>query len=999
VALIRWDNAGYLYLQVQRRREDEFIERNIQPRTKRFFNQARLTYISAKDIQVCFQQKVSLYSSLLYQNPEFPDANRLEDYVEPRHGSIREENIGHKDVSFSQEHNGFLANMINTIYGECELQSLSDDKASLHLSRPLVFTKTGLSLSEKLQILDAVQYMLFPALGVITFALDYITDRPVLLYLYDEPAVGGFAANSKIVAEKLKKSQLHNYFGVVQSLSSEEIYHETLAFYLRQDLPVERAAKLFKFIETEFTFSEKEELELIQSALLYIKEEHWTKIINQRFSADAKYRRLLQILPIKLRITTLKQTLEKVGKNLATYAPYHLAAINGSEIGNETAESLRELLKEAIRNSSSEALDQLQEDLRIPLYKELILIAYANREEVSSTRRERLRFRSTDKIDAHSQLILQALMARGENAFFECIRAFQTIDHIRNFLIDKILEGLEKNWCNWDITLTLEFWKSIPNKLSNIFLTILKYSLRNPTQYIALAEHPSEFKSFLLEGSAILNVWHSARLQDQEPADQGDDHRSLLNVLSALQQKRLSILLRAACLELSKPLTVEHIGFASWWLMSELVYTETDSFIKDYEEFLGHYRNNWQAGALKISSHPLFLLSGGRLGGSLSLIECCQKYDAENQRNYLDEDLLTAILNVWILQKIPIPTLDINYLVDKLPDEKSNMALTKIVLNDREEQRVTVLQLESQVALRWLKETDQLRMSYIVESRDFLFELLISLKEPSIELIRHMITVDPGAYPLRGGWKEYANYIKYLYERYWRVSFHDAFVEDYIALAIQLIYSPNIASKYRLVLRKLVEFRYTSQNTDSLLDENILNGLLDLTYENEEPTQDIQRRADQILRKFLMRPDLANLLSNLEINTLRALRNYSHLTEEKLLDTNIIKFLDNEYTQRGRRVSSIHVDTEYDPAILFDSPDAEKASPEPKNRKINNQDYSTALINDQPSINNAKTTFLEKFLILVLILFTTIIILEIWVAMNPTVFNGVWQIAQEFLTR
>jgi hypothetical protein len=984
VALIPWDNTGYLYLQVQRRREDEFIERNVKSRTKRFFNQARFTYISNKDIRASLQQKVSLYSSLLHQNPEFSNTNRLEDYVEPRHGNIREWEISYKDISFRQANNAFLADVVNAIYGEYNHQPIVDANVSSRLSRPLTFIQPGLSLAEKLQIIDAAQYLLFPLLGVITFALDYITDRPVLLYLYDEAPVSSPAASANIVTETaLMDSSTENYFGALQSLASEEIYHDRLSYYLREDLPPEIAVRLFRLIETQFSFSDREELELIQGTLSYIRDEHWTKITRGRFSADAKFLRLLRILPIPLRIKLLKQKLEKVGKNVATYAPYHLAAIKG-ETNNE---GFRELVIEAILNSRPETLDQVPDSLRGPFYEELILIDYKSRRaDRSSTPRALLRFRSTENTDTRGQLILQTLMERGEPAFFEGIKRFLSTD-LHDFLMDEIINSLEENRSNWDLVRTLMFWKSIPNKTSDNFLAILKFLLKNKTKYADLTKRPSEFKDFLLEGSAILD-WSNSKVHEQESTDKGDYHRrSLLNALSTLREQRISILLREACIEVSKPLSVEHIGFASWWLMNELAYIPTDNFRKDYAALLNHYRDTLQHDVLEISNESLFLLSGGSQGGKLSLVECCKKLGVEDIRISLNEELWMAILGIWIIQKLPIPTVDIDYLVGKLPDEKSNMALARIVLNRVEKQRSAVLQLGSPAALRWLQQTNtnKQRASYISEDQDRLFELLISLKKPSIEFIRYMLIFDLGAYPTRVGWREYATSIKYAYERYWKASFHDPFVEDYITLAVQLMDSPGINAEYRLVLIKMVEFRFLNQNADNIVEEKILDGLLNLANENEEPIQDIQRRAEKILLQFLRRADLALLLSNLEMDTIRKLRNYSHMKENKLADTEFVKVLDNEYIQRSQRLSPNYSEKSSS-AIFSNDADAKTTSTQPK-------------ISGQGLINKAKLSFLEIFLIVVFALILAVIILEIWVAFNPDIFDTMWQMIREFLSR
>ena len=66
VAMIKWGNDNFFYVQVQRRYENEFAPLGTAPLTNRAFNQVRLTYLPHNDIIESFcNQKIGLYSSLL----------------------------------------------------------------------------------------------------------------------------------------------------------------------------------------------------------------------------------------------------------------------------------------------------------------------------------------------------------------------------------------------------------------------------------------------------------------------------------------------------------------------------------------------------------------------------------------------------------------------------------------------------------------------------------------------------------------------------------------------------------------------------------------------------------------------------------------------------------------------------------------------------------------------------------------------------------------------
>jgi len=64
-------------------------------------------------------------------------------------------------------------------------------------------------------------------------------------------------------------------------------------------------------------------------------------------------------MPEKLRILILKQILESEGQNLASYAPYHIAAISGTVVSDKINQGIKGLLKDAVRNSPPYVLDQI----------------------------------------------------------------------------------------------------------------------------------------------------------------------------------------------------------------------------------------------------------------------------------------------------------------------------------------------------------------------------------------------------------------------------------------------------------------------------------------------------------------------------------------------------------------------------------------------------------------------------------------------------------------
>jgi len=104
----------------------------------------------------------------------------------------------------------------------------------------------------------------------------------------------------------------------------------------------------------------------------------------------------------------------------------------------------------------------------------------------------------------------------------------------------------------------------------------------------------------------------------------------------------------------------------------------------------------------------------------------------------------------------------------------------------------SLLKLEFQQVLKWLKDTKNIRWSYINEkNQDVLFELILKFAIDDVEALRYLLIDDPGSYRLGISWNEYTKFAKTFYLKNKQIS-RDLYIEDYLNLAIHLSDSQNL---------------------------------------------------------------------------------------------------------------------------------------------------------------------------------------------------------------
>jgi hypothetical protein len=189
-------SKGYsLFIQIQRREEGE-LARSLKKtaRLNRPFNQIRFTYLDLQEIEKelvnAVKMGIGIYSCMIFRNPS-PDLLKkeisLKDYKSVV-GNTRSRYHAHATtVSFGDE--GRLRRIINTLGGYFSKEGFNNWKVKLK--------DLPLSTEEKINLLDAMQVLLWPVCGLFSFSLDFVSEHPdINFHLYETSNKNVFDLNN-----------------------------------------------------------------------------------------------------------------------------------------------------------------------------------------------------------------------------------------------------------------------------------------------------------------------------------------------------------------------------------------------------------------------------------------------------------------------------------------------------------------------------------------------------------------------------------------------------------------------------------------------------------------------------------------------------------------------------------------------------------------------------------------------------------------------------------
>lgn len=976
-AFMPWDEAHYIFMQLQQRKEDEFVDKDkFASGTQRSFNQSRFTFINKKDID---PRSFGLATTLIFENPKYPGKKKLLDYIYPHQGEVKEVVIEKKHVTQQESYpeDQLLAGAIDLLFNTSSPGVVTKGKLQHRTSKP-VFIKTKINLEEKIRFFDKLQYWLYPALGIITFASEYITNREVNITLSDNYSKRVDKERSYSENE-LSSNKFGSYFSAVRKLFEEELYHKTFEHYIRTDLDPEQVVKIFRLIEKESDFTIQEELEIIENCISQIRDEDLTKIVQKQFNKHEKLNELTGLLskaPTIKRKVLLREILSETQKKLAKYYVFHLAALTGLSKDSQDTNDIRELLYDAIIHSSSESLDLVQENDRNVLYQELILTDFTLKKgENTSEYSSNLHFSDGKNI----KLVLHTLMERNESPFFDTIQTFFSTSIGIN-LLNQIKKGLYEIHPKWGMGEIYKLWEIVPKKTVDLFLYLLIYILKNEEQHADLVSNTLLLKSFLIEGRSILYETKSKVDLSKDIANKP----SLLEMLSSLENTEVALLLRKICIKVSYPSSSNNILFGHWWFLEELVKTEDNAFSNDYAELIKCYQPKFLPVNLEIPGEILYVLSGGKSNQTSSVEEYLSVYTNQLVEGHQDT-YYTKILSFWANKQLILSKADITNLVCKLPDNISGNILKQIVLNNNKTQINEIIKITAKDAIIWLEHTKQLRITNTAHE-DLLFNSLLNIKNPNVDFVRYMLAYDLTIAQTVNTWKDYWFIINEIYIKKWKRKVSDMYTETYIHI-LSSLNGPYNVKKYHVLLN-LITSKLSKENISKefeMVQKSVdLLTVLGFINENQNLDSRIKQVINSVISETYSVAEYQSVVKTLETADLQLLYLYNHSQNGKIR-LEFQDFVEAEYNKRINYNKTLAKDlTSSNHTVGIEQPtQLRKVSDHIEKKVISTQKNVS---NDQP-----KFSFLELILLVILALVIfTIIILTI-IALSEPVFNELWK--------
>ena len=157
VALLEYKD-GFLFTQIQRRREDEFPPNMGMGRG---FNQIRFTFLLKHELEELYKRRQGIYSGLLYGES---GKVKLKDYFLP--GQQKDWKVNFDTITSSSVSSDLVKFIVNSV-----LSSRDNN------SRNTTAIIKGLDLRQKILLVQAAQYLLLPHIGIMTFSTDYVSNQ------------------------------------------------------------------------------------------------------------------------------------------------------------------------------------------------------------------------------------------------------------------------------------------------------------------------------------------------------------------------------------------------------------------------------------------------------------------------------------------------------------------------------------------------------------------------------------------------------------------------------------------------------------------------------------------------------------------------------------------------------------------------------------------------------------------------------------------------------
>lgn len=805
--------GGYLFTLIQRRREGEL---SAEPRTNRPFNQVRFVILTREVIEQAFANRVGLYASLAQAAHDSAAQVWLTDYTSNREAEVW--NPTFKRVDLSAPNPETINFVVNALMASAVPASTGPTITPQPISVSLSSAEAESDLLKKLQLIDAIQYWAMPRLGVLSFALDYISIQNVHLRLFPLPDDAPAPLPPERVFVVGQSPLNEDYHTPLSALAHEELFDPALASLFALQVSPAEAIGLFKIEKYGEPLSGAEAQRLYPE--LARLGERRLNLLRRVPREDVAECLRQPDLPRELRLDLLQLALEAAHQQLVLYAPVHLLTPRPARAD----EAVRALLRAAVNKSPDTALDVWPPAEQAELWRDLLLARRLNGREPLTL--------------ATGQPLLEALLLLRRTPALAS--ALNEVVAQEASLFVEALAILDRAT---DLKGLLWLWQNAGQKDFKNYCALLERAVQ-PNWYGKLARDPALWHTLLREGKAL-----------------AADSKLVGSLLHALPRTLVPFVWQASLA------TAEYdAAFAEWWLYNEAL------ALPDQLPALWEVMQRLSDTALQAAGPELNYLLGRSTG--LSLLRA----STPPGQPTVNETLYATALRAWLNNnfqsskgRLTLAADDIEFLISHLPD--SNDILAAIAASPT--QALALAGLTPARALYWAKvATDERRQPYRASGKDFLFQRLGELPAPDEPLLWHLLVEDEGSAAL-----PWADYLALAAQSQAHAETLDLPPESrlraYLATVSEL-QNNAVADTFQqnsLDIRKVLVL--LSEPDTEPQPAKLIEGLLPLTvFHLQETNPDLKERASARLREALQSTGITAHLQNLPDPVLSYLRQH-----------------------------------------------------------------------------------------------------------------------------
>lgn len=716
----------FLFIQLQQRRELEYLPLSEFPNdaVNRLYTQAHFTVIPGSMLRDFIKQKKAIYHAILSGNGSTP---HLKDYWAPdKFGKQvlpqrlpRELQV--QPLEESPATKQIVQGLSNIVFNFLREKKTAPAN-NYNLPNNLVVVYPGLNIKERLAIMQEVQYLLLPSIGIFSFSLDYAMGIYSTVYFSDRPADGNYLSRPFTAAsdQVLQAAQDPNgYYNLAIKFGIDRLDNPIVRHFLSQPMPLKDAFAISDALLNATVPGNSNFANIVMSNLPSIDPAYLDQLLSISGTTDTTLEEMIRYAPRAFQSRIEKfQFYRKVLNTVFSgsgNSPFRLfnTYLLIRRVDPEFVE-IQQALRELVKNFQSEAFkpETLEHMAGLPY------------ELLERSIEENLTF--ADGVD-----VLNFILSKPSE------HLIQTIDRLykNGKWTDKLNTALVATIADPDT-----FWNE--ESLGALFS-------RTPVKIPGLIQHKL---NTIFEKPASIS-----RLLSFRPEFLAEELTKIFSSISTSSENVFSIVkeknwreLRKVALKACVGVTDPSFDFTCFWL-SQLKDARKDIFLTD----LGIILNQYSLGATPIFPKDTkkkviydFLRNNmGAYSGSLKSV--CENLGVQGY--YLE------IVGLWLSLGRQTPIADIVELVNELPN--SNEKLAELIKRLPENRFIEAYgDLSDEIAELWLQGTSRqaLRAPYTSSTgQDLLYLSLLGLKRPSAAFLVDKLTNELGIWKGTNDWASY----------------------------------------------------------------------------------------------------------------------------------------------------------------------------------------------------------------------------------------------------